>query len=144
MKLSDHFTLAELVASQTAARRGLDNTPSAVTIDALRQTAALLERVRTLLGNRPLIVSSGYRSAAVNQVVGGAATSAHVLGCAADFACPAFGSPLEICRAIAASDIAFDQLIHEFRAWVHIAWAPGGNRRQVLTIDAQGTRAGLA
>jgi hypothetical protein len=142
MNLSPHFTLAELTQSQTAAREGLDNTPPAEMVDALRKTAELLERVRALLG-KPILVSSGYRSPRVNRAVGGAAQSAHMLGCAADFSCPSFGSPLEICRAIAASDISFDQLIHEFRAWVHIAWAPLP-RRQVLTIDKAGTRAGLA
>jgi zinc D-Ala-D-Ala carboxypeptidase len=141
MKLSPHFTLAELTHSQTAARLGIDNTPAPEMVDALRKTAELLERVRALLG-KPILVSSGYRSARLNKAVNGAASSAHMLGCAADFSCPGFGSPLEICHAIVASDISFDQLIHEFRAWVHIAWAPLP-RRQVLTIDAGGTRAWL-
>lgn len=141
MKLSEHFTLAELTASQSAARLGLDNTPPVAIVDALRKTAQLLEQVRALLG-KPIIVSSGYRAPQVNRAVGGAANSAHMLGCAADFACPAFGSPLEVCREIAQSDIAYDQLIHEFRAWVHIAWSPQP-RRMVLTIDGAGTRAVL-
>jgi len=98
---------------------------------------------RALELGKPVLVSSGYRSPAVNRAVGGAANSAHMLGCAADFSSPSFGSPLDICRAIARSDIAFDQLIHEFRAWVHIAWAPQP-RKMVLTIDAGGTRAGLS
>lgn len=141
MKLSEHFTLAELTASQSAARLGLDNTPPVAIVDALRKTAQLLEQVRALLG-KPIIVSSGYRAPQVNRAVGGAANSAHMLGCAADFACPAFGSPLEVAREIAQSDIAYDQLIHEFRAWVHIAWSPQP-RRMVLTIDGAGTRAVL-
>ena len=142
MNLTPHFTLEELTASQSAARLGLDNTPPPEMVDALKRTAQLLEEVRALLG-RPVLVSSGYRAPAVNRAVGGAANSAHMLGCAADFSCPSFGSPLDICRAIARSDIAFDQLIHEFRAWVHIAWAPSP-RRQVLTTDAAGTRSGLS
>lgn len=141
MNLSPHFTLAELTASQTAARMGLDNTPPAEMVVALRRTAQLLEQVRLLLG-KPVLVSSGYRAPQVNRAVGGAANSAHMLGCAADFSCPSFGSPLEICRVIAGSDVSFDQLIHEFRAWVHIAWAPSP-RRQILTIDAAGARPGL-
>jgi len=141
MRLSDHFTLAELCASQTAARLGIDNTPSPEMVDALRRTAQLLEKVRALLG-KPILVSSGYRAPLVNRAVGGAANSAHMLGCAADFSCPAFGSPLEVAREIAQSDIVFDQLIHEFRAWVHIAWSPQP-RRMVLTIDGAGTRHGL-
>jgi len=141
MNLTPHFTLEELTASQSAARLGLDNTPPAEMLAALKRTAQLLEEVRALLG-KPVLVSSGYRAPAVNRAVGGAANSAHMLGCAADFSCPAFGSPLDICRAIARSGIAFDQVIHEFRAWVHIAWAPHP-RRQVLTIDSAGTRYGL-
>ena len=142
MNLTPHFTLEELTASQSAARLGLDNTPPPEMVDALKRTAQLLEEVRALLG-KPVLVSSGYRAPAVNRAVGGAANSAHMLGCAADFSCPAFGSPLDICRAIARSGIAFDQVIHEFRAWVHIAWAPQP-RRQVLTIDGAGTRYGLS
>jgi len=142
VNLTPHFTLEELTASQSAARLGLDNTPAPEMVDALKRTAQLLEEVRALLG-KPVLVSSGYRAPAVNRAVGGAANSAHMLGCAADFSCPAYGSPLDICRAIARSDIAFDQVIHEFRAWVHIAWAPSP-RRQVLTIDAAGTRYGLS
>lgn len=141
MNLTPHFTLDELTASQAAARLGLDNTPPAEMVAALKRTAQLLEEVRTLLG-KPVLVSSGYRSPAVNRAVGGAANSAHMLGCAADFSCPSFGSPLDICREIVRSNIAFDQLIHEFRAWVHIAWAPTP-RNMVLTIDAAGTRSGL-
>lgn len=142
MNLTPHFTLEELTASQSAARLGLDNTPPPEMVDALKRTAQLLEEVRALLG-RPVLVSSGYRAPAVNRAVGGAANSAHMLGCAADFSCPSFGSPLDICRAIAGSPIAFDQLIHEFRAWVHIAWSPQP-RKMVLTIDSTGTRSGLS
>lgn len=142
MSLTPHFTLDELTASQTAARLGLDNTPPPEMVAALKRTAELLEEVRALLG-KPVLVSSGYRSPAVNRAVGGAANSAHMLGCAADFSSPSFGSPIDICRAIARSDIAFDQLIHEFRAWVHIAWAPNP-RKMVLTVDTAGTRPGLS
>ena len=141
MNLTPHFTIEELTASQAAGRYGLDNTPPPEMVAALKRTADLLEEVRALLG-KPVLVSSGYRSPSVNRAVGGAANSAHMLGCAADFSSPSFGSPLDICRAIARSDIAFDQVIHEFRAWVHIAWAPQP-RMMLLTIDSAGTRPGL-
>jgi len=144
MDLSAHFSLAELTVSETAARRGLDNTPSADTVANLRRTAELLEAVRALLG-KPVIVISGYRSPEVNRAVGGAVFSQHMVGQAADFVVPAFGSPLEVCRAIAAAEPAIDfhQLIHEFRAWVHISWSDAP-RHHALTIDAAGTRLGLA
>ena len=141
MNLSDHFTLAEFTVSETAARRGIDNTPSPDVVNKLMITARGLERVRSLLG-KPITVTSGYRSAAVNKAVGGAGMSQHILGEAADFICPAFGDPMAVCKAILKSDIVFDQLIHEFGRWVHISFSQSP-RHQVLTIDSQGTRSGL-
>jgi len=146
MKLSPHFDLAELTASQTAARLGIDNTPPAEELAALRQTAALLEQVRTLLGEGAITVTSGYRCYALNRAIGSGTTSAHVKGMAADFICPSFGGPRKVCEAIAQSDITFDQLIREFDTgaggWTHIAWSPTP-RRMLLTIDGAGTRHGL-
>lgn len=144
MKLSEHFTLAELTQSQTAARLSIDNTPPSAVLAELQHTAQLLEKVRTVLGMRPLLISSGYRCAALNAAIGGAANSAHLSGMAADFTCPAYGSPLEICRELAtyAEMLDFDQLIFEFGAWVHIGRS-ATPRRQLLTIDAAGTRYGL-
>jgi zinc D-Ala-D-Ala carboxypeptidase len=135
-RLTDHFTLEELTQSETAARRRIDNTPSSTIVENLTRTAQTLEQVRTLLGARPVQVSSGYRSPALNAAVGGAASSAHMTGLAADFICPGFGSPLEICRKIAASNITFDQLIQE-GTWVHIGLAPAGQkpRLQILTAN---------
>ncbi|WGS46059.1 D-Ala-D-Ala carboxypeptidase family metallohydrolase [Burkholderia sp. JSH-S8] len=134
--LTAHFTLEELSASDTARRRGIDNTPSAAVAANLRRTAEALERVRDLLGARPVIVTSGYRSSALNHAVGGVPNSAHLAGLAADFVCPRFGAPLDICRAISASSIEFDQLIQE-GTWVHIGLAAVGAkpRRQVLTAS---------
>lgn len=130
MDLSTHFSLSEFVTSQTAERLGIDNTPPQSVMRAILRTATGLEGVRTLLG-APIIISSGYRSPALNKAIGGAANSQHVKGEAADFICPGFGSPLKICKAIVASGIKFDQLIHEGK-WVHISFADT-NRREVLT-----------
>ena len=144
-RLSEHFMLSEFTLSQTAARMGIDNTPPLPVVDALRKTAALLEKVRTELGGKPLIISSGYRSPALNRAVGGAANSAHLFGCAADFTCPGYGTPRAICEAIITANhvVVFDQLIWEFGSWVHIAWSPQ-QRMMTLTIDAGGTRSGFA
>jgi zinc D-Ala-D-Ala carboxypeptidase len=134
MKISEHFTLEELSFSDAAARLGLGNTPGPIIITNLVLVAAVMERIRTLLGDRPIVVHSGYRSPQVNETVGGVATSAHCLGLACDFVCPNFGPPYEIARAILKSDIEYDQLILEY-GWVHIGLAQEGvfSRRECLT-----------
>lgn len=150
MNLSEHFSLEELTFSSTAVARGIDNTAPAGIAEHLKVTAAGLEKVRTLLGH-PLHIDSGYRSPALNAAVRGVATSAHTTGYAADFICPAFGSPLEIVGAvqahnarciaqgIGADHIGFDQLIQE-GTWVHISFDPK-MRGEVLTAHFAGGKA---
>lgn len=139
MYLSPHFTLAELTHSETATRLGLDNTPSDVVIENLKKTALGLETIRTRLGV-PVIVTSGYRSRAVNAAVKGQPASQHLLGQAADFIAPAFGGPATVVAAlIDCTDVEYDQLILEFDRWVHVSFA-ANPRRQALHIDASGTR----
>ena len=142
MNLSSNFSLEELCRSETALRKGLDNTPDAETIANLTELANGLEKVRELLGH-PMHISSGYRSLKVNSAIGSKPTSAHVKGFAADFTCPGFGSVSDVCHAIMDSTIDYDQLIHEYGAWVHISFAPE-MRRMNLTIDNQGTRHGIS
>jgi hypothetical protein len=133
-RLSPHFSLAEFVFSETAASRGLDNTPPPDIAERLRATAQQMERVRDLLGGRAITITSGYRSPAVNAAVGGTATSDHMKGYSVDFVCPSFGTPYEIAMAIRSSPIFqdVDQLIHEFGNWVHVSFDPT-RRRQALT-----------
>lgn len=142
MNLSRHFTLEELIFSETAARRGIDNTPPAAVVEVLRRTAQNLELVRDLLGDVAIRVTSGFRCLALNRAIGSKDTSAHVRGLAVDFVAPGFGSPAAICRKIDDSLLSFDQLIHE-HTWVHIAWAAPDRmaRREVLTLMAGGTYA---
>lgn len=130
MNLSTHFTLAELTASQTAVRRGINNKPPEDVVKNLEHLALGLEGVRMLLGC-PLIISSGYRSPELNTAVGGARDSQHKLGLAADFIAPGFGSPIQVARAISASGLKFDQLICEGN-WCHVSFT-ATPRRQVLT-----------
>ena len=130
MKLSEHFTLDEMTFSETAIRKGLDNTPPNDTIMAnLKQTALQMEKVRALLNN-PIKVNSAFRSPAVNVAIGGSLKSHHCLGYAVDFICPKFGTPKEICSAIMKSDIQYDQLIYE-GTWVHISFAPSMRRENL-------------
>jgi hypothetical protein len=139
MKLSEHFNLDEFTTSQTATRKGIDNTPSPAVTERLRMLAATLEQVRSLLGNNSIRISSGYRSLALNRAIGSGDTSAHVLGYAVDFTCPKFGTPKEVANKIAESPIKFDQLIYE-GTWIHLSVDPR-NRREVLTATFKGGKA---
>jgi zinc D-Ala-D-Ala carboxypeptidase len=143
MRLSENFSLEELTTSETAARKGIDNTPSEEVIDNLKRLAAALQEVRALLNHRAILISSGYRSPELNQAVGGSATSDHCKGLAADFICPSYGTPNDIVRAIAASGLSFKQVIREFDRWVHLSIPEEGQepRKQALIIDREGTRA---
>lgn len=142
MTLTDHFTLEELTHSDLGRRRGIDNTPPDEVVENLRVLAYSLEYVRARIGH-PIVVSSGYRCPEINRALGSKDTSAHVLGWAADFTCPGYGDALSVARFIAALyGFRFDQLIHEFGAWVHLSVEPR-MRMQTLTIDRNGTRTGL-
>lgn len=143
MNLTEHFTLEELVASDTARRLSIDNTPTPAIVGELRRTAELLERVRDIL-KAPIIVTSGYRCVTLNRVVGGQPDSFHIRGMAADFKAPDFGSPLAVCETLKeyAEQLDYDQLILEFGSWTHIGRADSP-RHQALTIDGRGTMLGI-
>ena len=133
---AQYFTLDELTHTD---HRNIDNTPPPEMIATLQATARQMDRVRTLLG-KPIRVNSGYRSPALNTAVGGASNSAHMSGYAVDFVCPAFGTPSQICQAILASDIRFDQLIQE-GTWVHISFDPRLRMQQLTaTFTSAGTQ----
>lgn len=143
MQMSAHFTLSEMTVSARAKRQGIDNTPVADILPRLKVVAAQMEKVRELLGGKPITITSCYRSPALNAATPGSAkNSAHTQGWAVDFVCPSFGPPLEIAERLARSAISFDQLIHEHGTWVHISFDPR-RRGQLLTIDGGGTREGL-
>ena len=138
--MTEHFSLDELTASQEATRHGINNKPSEKVVENLRMLATLLEQVRELLGGGAIRISSGYRSLALNRHIGSSHTSAHIFGYAADFTCPSFGTPLEVAKKIAGSNLKFDQLICEGNAWIHISCDPK-NRRQLLTASFKGGKA---
>lgn len=141
MNLSPNFTLEELTASQTAARRGFDNTPNATEVANLVRVAALLEEVRALV-KKPINVTSGFRSKQVNDAVGSRDTSQHRIGCAADFKVNGM-TPREVVELCIKANIGYDQIIEEFGSWVHISVPDSPSRpprKQALIIDRQGTR----
>ena len=148
MTLTPHFTLEEFTDSQTAARKGIVNVPRADSHERknIQRTAEVMEKVRTLLGDKPILISSGYRSPKVNAAVGGSKSSAHMSGLAVDFSCPGFGTPRAICKRLEPhmKELGIDQLIHEFNSWVHLGLRGGDPRHMALTIDNKGTRTGFA
>jgi len=140
MNLTDHFTIEELTASETAARHGIDNS-APIALDAnLRHLAGGLEAVRVILDNQPIHVNSGYRCPDLNKLVGGQPHSAHLMGLAADFICPSFGTPREICQAVLRSELNYEQVILEFDSWCHVAFATLGriSKREALIINRDG------
>ena len=139
--LSPHFTLSEL----TETSRDLPNVPTAEDVERLRALCvAVLEPVRALLAV-PLRVNSGYRSPAVNAAIGGAKTSQHMRGEAADVV-PLGVDVEDAMREIVASAIPFDQAIAYPNArtpFLHLSHrADGKNRRQALYSDAPGGSGG--
>jgi zinc D-Ala-D-Ala carboxypeptidase len=141
-QLTRHFGLSELIRSQTALRRGIDNYPTASALANLRNILAPgLQRVRDLLG-APMHITSGYRSPALNAVIGGSNNSQHTQGLAADFVAPGFGSPRAVARYIATHpDIEFDQVIFE-GTWVHLSFAGFAARARREPLTAHFTQAG--
>jgi hypothetical protein len=139
MQLSEHFSLEELTATS---HRQFDNTPNASEIANLTRLAAMLEQVKTLLGGKPVMINSGFRSKQVNDSVGSKDTSQHRIGCAADIRVPGM-TPNEVVQALIKSDIGYDQLIREFDSWTHISvpdMPSRPSRKQALIIDKSGTR----
>ena len=139
MQLSEHFTLEELTHTD---HREFDNAPNASELANLMRLAAFLEQVKTVLGNKPIMVNSAFRSKQVNDAVGSKDTSQHRIGCAADIRVPGM-TPDEVVRAVIKSGIEYDQIIREFDRWTHISvpsTAGSNPRRQALIIDKAGTR----
>jgi len=138
-RLTPHFTLEEFTFSQTAARKGIDNTPHEGILDNLCILANGMEDVRNLL-NAPIHVSSGYRCPELNDLLGSKRTSQHTKGLACDFTSNAYGSPQIIFADIISSDIRYDQLILEFDRWIHISFVEDGGtpRKQALIINGEG------
>ena len=139
MNLTEHFTLEELTHTD---HRQFDNTPNDAEIANLVRLAEFLEKVKKVLGGKPIIVNSAFRSAEVNRAVGSSDKSQHRHGCACDFRVPGM-TPDEVVKAILASDLTFDQCIREFNSWVHISipnTEDAKPRLMSLIIDKSGTR----
>ena len=140
MKLSENFTMAEFIKSDTADRLGIDNTPEG---EHLENAKALFEnvvqKVRDHFG--PTVINSGYRCPELNEAVRGSKTSQHCHGEAADIEVPGVANG-ELAQWIV-DNLEFDQVILEFytpgqpsSGWVHVTYKKdGSNRNKALTAS---------
>jgi hypothetical protein len=140
MNLTPSFTLEELTHTD---HREFDNVPNEEELANLYRLADFLEQVKALLGGKPIIVNSAFRSAEVNRAVGSSDKSQHRRGCAADIRVPGM-TPDEVVKAIVGSGLPYDQVIREFDRWTHVSIPNSEDstpRSMALIIDKQGTRA---
>ena len=146
IKLSEHFTLGEMCKTSVKYK----NVPNEVQVENLKRLCSWLEMLRSEWnrrygeGNDPIIINCGFRSEAVNNVIGGVATSNHLTGCAADIRVA--GMEQLIRYATILLDVSdqsredFDELLLEYSPrggyWLHFAVKSKGNRRKVRLIQA--------
>ena len=144
MKLSGHFSLAELTKSQTATRKGIDNKPTLDHIENLTELCTqVLEPTRRNFG-KPMVISSGYRSEELCEAIGSSKNSQHAKGEAADF--EMFGVDNKELAKYIKNNLVFDQLILEFynpddpsSGWVHCSYSKEENRKQSLLLKCKYT-----
>jgi len=142
MKLSGHFSLAELTKSQTATRKGIDNQPTLDHIENLTELCTqVLEPTRRNFG-KPMVISSGYRSEELCEAIGSSKNSQHAKGEAADF--EMFGVDNKELAKYIKNNLVFDQLILEFynpddpsSGWVHCSYSKEENRKQSLLYNGK-------
>ena len=150
MKLTNNFSLQELLKSQTALRKGIDNKPADPSVITNLQVLCekVLQPVRDHFG-KPVVINSGYRSPKLNKAIGGSNKSQHTKGEAADIEIPGLSNK-ELAEYIE-DNLLFDQLILEFyngvdpnSGWVHVSYVnDSDNRKQTLTINKNGTFPGF-
>ncbi len=149
MQLSKHFKLSEFTKSQIAARHGLKNLPGAGEIKNLENVCyEILEPVRAKF-EKPVLITSGFRSLEVNRILGSSDGSQHCKGQAVDFEIGGIPN-IKVAYWIQAN-CDFDQLILEYyqpgvdqSGWVHVSYnQKGANRKKVLTFDGKTYEDGL-
>lgn len=138
MKISENFTLDELLRSDTANRLKVveQYTPSQAVIENLRKLSVnILQPIRNALG-KSIRVTSGYRCKRLNGLIGGARNSQHTEGKAADIEVDGMTNQ-ELMKFIIDLDLPFDQIINEYEpnGWIHISFDEKRNRKQILTIN---------
>lgn len=136
-----YFTIQELTKSATAQRKGIDNSPS---FQVRANLTALVEKVLDPLREaygKPIVVTSGYRCEKLNRAVGGAASSQHVKGQAADIR-SVQDTPEEnkkLYDLIVKLGLPFDQLINEYGYdWVHVSFGARHRRQKLKAVRKNG------
>jgi hypothetical protein len=139
MKISTHLNLAEVTRSDSAKRHGIDNTPTAEHLENFKLLAEKVFEPIRLHFKEPIFISSGYRSKALNDFIGGSASSQHCKGQAIDIDMDGSknGVTNKMVFDFIVSRLDFDQLIWEFGTdanpdWVHVSFMKSGNRKQKL------------
>jgi hypothetical protein len=147
MKLSQYVSLLEVTKSDTATKRGIDNSPTPEHLENLKVICTeVFDKVREHF-DVPIYISSGYRSAGLNKAIGGSKTSDHNLGRALDLDQDFRGNGItnrDVFNYIR-QNLDFDQLIWEFGSnenpdWVHVGYRKGANRKQVLRAKKVGSK----
>ena len=133
--ITKNFTLQELVASDTATRMGIDNSPDEEVEKKLRLLATtILQPLRDKYG-KPITVTSGYRCTALNKAVGGVATSQHLKGEAADLVTDDVKALFNLAKQMVEDgQIEVGQLIDEYGRWVHISLPSNKHKNQILYL----------
>ena len=128
-----NFSISELIHSDTAILHKINNMPDINSLDNLLNLIFyVLQPLRSRL-NKPIVITSGYRSKALNRLVKGSETSQHIKGMAADIKVPGM-TVQELIDFIKATNIEYDQLINEYNQWVHISFNKNNNRNQYLEM----------
>jgi len=147
MKLTENFSLSEMIVSPTAKKLGLSNNPTPEHIENMRYCCEkILEPVRAHFG-KSVQINSSYRSPLVNEAVGGSKTSQHVIGQAIDFEIP--GIDNKVVADWIGDNLEFDQVILEFytkgdknSGWVHASIKKGGGNRKMRMIASKSKAGG--
>jgi hypothetical protein len=145
MNLSKNLTLSEVVRSESAKRRGINNNPSAEHLENLKLLAEkVFQPIRDYF-KRPIHISSGYRSKILNNAIGGSFYSQHSKGEAIDIDMDGTSITNKQVFDFIKDNLDFDQLIFEFGTetnpdWVHVSYSKDRNRKQVLTAKKSGIK----
>lgn len=141
MQLSKNLTLAEVIRSESAKRKGISNMPTPEHIENFKLLASkIFQPIREHFGI-PIHISSGYRSAALNKAIGGSKTSQHCSGEAIDIDMDGTSITNAQIFHYIKDNLIWDQLIWEFGTkdnpdWVHVSYdSTGKQRKQILVAS---------